>query len=56
MLDGVLVRIGMLIQQGVLKLDTAEYNEPALALCRSAGFSDEAYEGGRALLLRLQLG
>lgn len=38
-----------------IKLDTAEYNEPALALYRSAGFSDEAYEGGRALLLRLQL-
>jgi ribosomal protein S18 acetylase RimI-like enzyme len=38
-----------------IKLDTAEYNAPALALYRSAGFSDEAYEGGRALLLRLQL-
>jgi ribosomal protein S18 acetylase RimI-like enzyme len=38
-----------------IKLDTAEYNEPALALYRSAGFSDEAYEGGRALLLRLKL-
>lgn len=38
-----------------IKLDTAEYNDPALALYRSAGFSDEAYEGGRALLLRLQL-
>jgi ribosomal protein S18 acetylase RimI-like enzyme len=38
-----------------IKLDTAEYNEPALALYRSAGFSDEAYEGGRALLLRLRL-
>jgi ribosomal protein S18 acetylase RimI-like enzyme len=38
-----------------IKLDTAELNEAALALYRSAGFSDEAYEGGRALLLRLGL-
>jgi ribosomal protein S18 acetylase RimI-like enzyme len=38
-----------------IKLDTAERNEPALALYRAAGFSDEAYEGGRALLLRLRL-
>jgi ribosomal protein S18 acetylase RimI-like enzyme len=38
-----------------IALDTAERNEPAVALYRSVGFSDEAYEGGRAMLLRLRL-
>jgi len=39
-----------------IALDTAERNEGAVALYRSFGFSDEAYEGGRAMLLRLWLG
>ena len=38
-----------------IALDTAERNEGAVALYRSFGFSDEAYEGGRAMLLRLRL-
>ena len=38
-----------------IALDTAERNETAVALYRSFGFSDEAYEGGRAMLLRLRL-
>jgi GNAT superfamily N-acetyltransferase len=36
-------------------LDTGELNEAAVALYRSAGFSNAAYEGGRALLFRLRL-
>jgi ribosomal protein S18 acetylase RimI-like enzyme len=38
-----------------IELDTAERNEAAMSLYRSFGFSDEAYEGGRALFLRLRL-
>jgi ribosomal protein S18 acetylase RimI-like enzyme len=38
-----------------IALDTAERNEAAVALYRSFGFSDEAYGGGRALLMRLLL-
>jgi GNAT superfamily N-acetyltransferase len=38
-----------------IELHTAERNEAAVALYRSAGFSDEASGGGRALLLRLGL-
>ena len=38
-----------------IELDTAETNEAALALYRSAGFDNDAYEGGRALFLRLRL-
>lgn len=38
-----------------IELDTAETNEAALALYRGAGFSEGAYEGGRALFLRLRL-
>jgi ribosomal protein S18 acetylase RimI-like enzyme len=38
-----------------IELDTAETNEPGLALYRSAGFSDGAYEGGRSLFLRMRL-
>jgi ribosomal protein S18 acetylase RimI-like enzyme len=38
-----------------IALDTAERNEAAVPLYRSFGFSDEAYEGGRAMLLRLAL-
>jgi ribosomal protein S18 acetylase RimI-like enzyme len=38
-----------------IKLDTAERNDAAVPLYRSFGFSDEAYEGGRAMLLRLAL-
>jgi ribosomal protein S18 acetylase RimI-like enzyme len=38
-----------------IALDTAERNEAAVTLYRSFGFSDEAYEGGRAMLLRLPL-
>jgi ribosomal protein S18 acetylase RimI-like enzyme len=38
-----------------IALDTAERNTAAVALYRSFGFSDEAYEGGRAMLLRLRL-
>jgi ribosomal protein S18 acetylase RimI-like enzyme len=39
-----------------IELDAAESNEAALALYRSAGFDNHAYEGGRALFLRLRLG
>lgn len=38
-----------------IELDAAETNDAALALYRGAGFSDRAYEGGRALFLRLRL-
>jgi ribosomal protein S18 acetylase RimI-like enzyme len=38
-----------------VELDTAETNEAARALYGAAGFSEEAYEGGRALFLRLRL-
>lgn len=38
-----------------IELDTAETNDAGLALYRGAGFSDGAYEGGRALFLRLRL-
>jgi ribosomal protein S18 acetylase RimI-like enzyme len=38
-----------------IELDTAERNEAAVRLYRSFGFSDEAYEGGRAMFLRLWL-
>ena len=38
-----------------IALDTAERNEAAVPLYRSFGFNDEAYEGGRAMLLRLAL-
>jgi ribosomal protein S18 acetylase RimI-like enzyme len=38
-----------------IELDAAETNDAALALYRGAGFSDGAYEGGRALFLRLRL-
>jgi GNAT superfamily N-acetyltransferase len=38
-----------------IELDTAETNEAALALYGSAGFDNDAYEGGRALCLRLRL-
>jgi ribosomal protein S18 acetylase RimI-like enzyme len=38
-----------------IELDTAERNEAAVSLYRSFGFSDKAYEGGRAMLLRLWL-
>ncbi len=38
-----------------IELDAAESNEPALALYRGAGFDNDAYEGGRALFLRLRL-
>jgi ribosomal protein S18 acetylase RimI-like enzyme len=38
-----------------IELDTAERNEPAVALYHSFGFDDGAYEGGRALFLRLWL-
>jgi ribosomal protein S18 acetylase RimI-like enzyme len=38
-----------------IELDAAETNEAGLALYRGAGFDDGAYEGGRALFLRLRL-
>jgi ribosomal protein S18 acetylase RimI-like enzyme len=38
-----------------IELDTAESNEAALGLYRSAGFDNDAYGGGRALFLRLRL-
>jgi GNAT superfamily N-acetyltransferase len=38
-----------------IELDTAERNEAAVSLYRSFGFDDDAYEGGRALFLRLWL-
>jgi GNAT superfamily N-acetyltransferase len=38
-----------------IELDTAETNTAARALYASMGFDDGAYEGGRALFLRLRL-